>query len=117
VKIICKYLIKMIEEDIMAIREEQAQHVAELAKLSFSEDELQQFTDQLGEIIDMVETLEEVDTTDVALTSNVNDEINVIRQDQPTNGTDRQELMKNAPESENGFIKVPSIIENKEGGA
>lgn len=107
----------MIEEDTMAIREEQAQHVAELAKLSFSEEELRHFTEQLGEIIDMVETLEEVDTTNVTLTSNVNDEINVIRQDQPTNGTTKEALMKNAPESEDGFIKVPSIIENKEGGA
>lgn len=101
----------------MAISEEQAKHVAELAKLSFSEDGLHQFTDQLGEIIDLVETLEEVDTTDIALTSNVNQEINVIREDEPRNGTNRDELMKNAPESENGFIKVPAIIDNKESEA
>lgn len=101
----------------MAIREEQANHVAKLAKLSFSEDELHQFTDQLGEIIDLVETLEEVDTTDVALTSNVNHEINVVRKDESIKGTDRDELMKNAPESENGFIKVPAIIDDKESEA
>ncbi|MDN6639660.1 MAG: Asp-tRNA(Asn)/Glu-tRNA(Gln) amidotransferase subunit GatC [Tetragenococcus sp.] len=101
----------------MAIREEQASHVAELAKLSFSEDELHQFTEQLGEIIDLVETLEEVDTTDVALTSNVSQEINVIREDQPINDTSRDALMKNVPESEDGFIKVPSIIDEKEDGA
>lgn len=101
----------------MAIREEQAKHVATLAKLSFSEDELHQFTEQLGEIIDLVETLEEVDTTDVALTSNVNDEINVIREDKPLNGTDRNTLMKNAPESENGFIKVPAILDERESEA
>jgi len=101
----------------MAIREEQAKHVATLAKLSFSEDELRQFTEQLGEIIDLVETLEEVDTTDVALTSNVSDAINVIREDQPINDTDRDELMKNAPESENGFIKVPAILNEGESEA
>ncbi|AYW45098.1 Asp-tRNA(Asn)/Glu-tRNA(Gln) amidotransferase subunit GatC [Tetragenococcus koreensis] len=101
----------------MAIREEQVDHVAKLAKLSFSEDELHQFTEQLGEIIDMFETLEEVDTTDVALTSNITDEINVIREDKAVKGTSRDALMKNAPESENGFIKVPAIIDDKEGGA
>ena len=55
----------------MAINEEQVKHVAKLAKLSFSDDELTGFTDQLGKIIDMVEQLGEVDTEGVPFTSNV----------------------------------------------
>ena len=51
----------------MAISEEQVKHVAKLAKLSFSDDELHEFTSQLGKIIDMVETLEEVDTEGVPI--------------------------------------------------
>lgn len=101
----------------MAISEEQVQHVAKLAKLSFSKEELHQFTDQLDEIITMVETLNEVDTTGVAFTSNVTEEFNVIREDVTTDGFDREELMKNVPESEDGFIKVPAIIDNGEAGA
>ncbi len=78
----------------MAISEEQVKHVAKLAKLSFSDDELHEFTSQLGKIIDMVETLEEVDTTGVPFTSNVAETINVMREDVTTGGWDRDELMK-----------------------
>lgn len=101
----------------MAISEEQVKHVAKLAKLSFSQVELEDFTDQLGKIIDMVEQLEEVDTTGAPFTSNVNETINVMREDVATPGTDRKELMKNVPESETGYIKVPAIIDNGEAGA
>lgn len=95
----------------MAISEEQVKHVANLAKLSFKDDELHHFTEQLGEIIDMFESLQEVDTENVPLTSNVVDEINVVRQDKAIKGVSREELLKNVPESENGFIKVPAIID------
>ncbi|MGH0005144.1 Asp-tRNA(Asn)/Glu-tRNA(Gln) amidotransferase subunit GatC [Enterococcus gallinarum] len=101
----------------MAISEEQVKHVAKLAKLSFSDDELHEFTSQLGKIIDMVETLEEVDTEGVPFTSNVAETINVMREDIAAEGWNRQELMRNVPETEDGFIKVPAIIDNGEAGA
>ena len=101
----------------MAISEEQVKHVAKLAKLSFSDDELHEFTSQLGKIIDMVETLEEVDTEGVPFTSNVAETINVMREDIAAEGWNRQELMRNVPESEEGFIKVAAIIDNGEAGA
>ena len=101
----------------MAISEEQVKHVAKLAKLSFSDDELHEFTSQRGKIIDMVETLEEVDTEGVPFTSNVAETINVMREDIAAEGWNRQELMRNVPESEDGFIKVPASIDNGEAGA
>ena len=101
----------------MAISEEQAKHVAKLSKLSFSDGELSDFTDQLGKIIDMVELLGEVDTEGVPFTSNVTHSINVMREDVAIPGTSRKELMKNVPESEDGYIKVPAIIDNGEAGA
>ena len=51
----------------MAISEEQVKHVAKLSKLSFSDDELHEFTYSTRKIIDMVETLEEVDTRRCAI--------------------------------------------------
>lgn len=101
----------------MAISEEQAKHVAKLSKLSFSNEELTDFTDQLGKIIDMVELLGEVDTEGVPFTSNVTQSINVMREDVAIPGTNRKELMRNVPESEDGYIKVPAIIDNGEAGA
>ena len=101
----------------MAISEEQVKHVAKLAKLSFPQEELEEFTNQLGKIIDMVEMLEEVDTEGVPFTSNVIETVNVMREDVADPGMSRDELLKNAPESEDGFIKVPAIIDNGEAGA
>ena len=101
----------------MAISEKEVKHVANLSKLSFNDDELQDFTVQLGNIIEMVEMLGEVDTEGVPFTSNVVDVFSVMREDVAAEGWNRDELMKNVPESENGFIKVPAIMENGEAGA
>lgn len=65
----------------MAITANEVKHVASLAKLEFTDEELQKFTGQMDEIINMVEQLGEVDTTDVPVTSTVTEEVNVMRED------------------------------------
>jgi aspartyl-tRNA(Asn)/glutamyl-tRNA(Gln) amidotransferase subunit C len=92
------------------ISEEQVKHVANLSKLAFTPEEVGEFSKTLSKIIDMVELLEEVDTQGVAFTSNVADNVNYMREDVAQAGWDRDELLKNVPESEDGFIKVPAII-------
>lgn len=101
----------------MAISKEEVIRVAELSKLSFEEKDLDLFTTQMGRIIDMVEELENVDTTGVPFTSNVVSEINVLREDVVITGESREELLKNVPETKDGFIKVPAIMDNGEAGA
>ena len=100
----------------MAITANEVKHVASLAKLEFTDEELQKFTGQMEEIINMVEQLGEVDTTDVPVTSTVTEEVNVMREDVAVKGTDRTLLMKNVPQEKDGLIKVPAIIEESEEG-
>ena len=100
----------------MAITTNEVKHVASLAKLEFTDEELQKFTGQMDEIINMVEQLGEVDTTDVPVTSTVTEEVNVMREDVAVKGTDRTLLMKNVPEEKDGLIKVPAIIDESEEG-
>ena len=100
----------------MAISANEVKHVASLAKLEFTDEELQKFTGQMDEIINMVEQLGEVDTTDVPVTSTVTEEVNVMREDVAVKGTDRTLLMKNVPEEKDGLIKVPAIIDESEEG-
>ena len=100
----------------MAITANEVKHVASLAKLEFTDEELQKFTGQMDEIINMVEQLGEVDTTDVPVTSTVTEEVNVMREDVAVKGTDRTLLMKNVPEEKDGLIKVPAIIDESEAG-
>lgn len=98
----------------MKITKEQVKHVAKLSKLSFTSDELSSFTHQLDKIMDMVELLEEVDTTGVPFTSNINQTTNVMREDRAIEGANREELLKNVPLSDGSYIKVPAMLGNEE---
>lgn len=97
----------MISKDSVA-------HVAGLAKLAFTDEELTQYTDQLGEILNMVEQLEQVDTTDVPLTTQSVQLENVMREDVPETPTPVAELMANVPTKKGTLIQVPAIIDKEE---
>ncbi|MFC5630234.1 MULTISPECIES: Asp-tRNA(Asn)/Glu-tRNA(Gln) amidotransferase subunit GatC [Streptococcus] len=96
----------------MKISEEEVRHVAKLSKLSFSDEETAAFATTLTKIVDMVELLNEVDTTGVPITTTMADRKTVIREDKAEAGMDRKLLFKNVPESANNFIKVPAIFED-----
>lgn len=98
----------------MKISEAEVRHVANLSKLSFSDDETSQFAESLTKIVDMIELLNEVDTTGVPVTTTMADTVNVMREDVAVAGTDRSLLFQNVPEQENNYIKVPAILD--EGG-
>lgn len=98
----------------MSISKETVEHVAELSRLSFSEEELEMMTSQLGNIINMVEKLEEVDTTGIDVTTNVIHDMNLYRNDEVGHVDSRDELMKNVPVHEDGYIKVPAMLANGE---
>ncbi|WP_390408173.1 Asp-tRNA(Asn)/Glu-tRNA(Gln) amidotransferase subunit GatC [Lacticaseibacillus jixiensis] len=96
------------------ITKQSVAHVAELARLSFTEDELQQFTAQLDDILNMVDQLEEVDTTGVAPTTQSIHLQNVMRQDVAHNDTPTEDLFKNVPTKKGTLIQVPAIIDKEE---
>ncbi|GAA3201263.1 Asp-tRNA(Asn)/Glu-tRNA(Gln) amidotransferase subunit GatC [Lentilactobacillus kefiri] len=93
------------------ISEDQVKHVAELAKLKIADDQLPYFTTQLDQIIGLFETLSEVDTDGVEPTSSVTDQINVMRDDVAEDWHQRQALLDNAPDTADGYIRVPTIID------
>ncbi|MGF2384439.1 Asp-tRNA(Asn)/Glu-tRNA(Gln) amidotransferase subunit GatC [Lentilactobacillus otakiensis] len=93
------------------ISEDQVKHVAELAKLKITDDQLPYFTTQLDQIIGLFETLSEVDTDGIEPTSSVTDQINVMREDIADNWNQRQALLDNAPDTADGYIRVPTIID------
>ncbi|EHS85694.1 Glutamyl-tRNA amidotransferase subunit C [Limosilactobacillus gastricus PS3] len=97
---------------------EQVQHVAELAKLSFTDAELDHFVPQLEEIIDLFNQLAEVDTEQVKPMTTATDEVNVLREDEAVKSSEamRQALLANAPETEDGLIRVPAILDESEDG-
>lgn len=96
----------------MKISEEEVRHVADLSKLSFSEEETAEFATTLSKIVDMVELLNEVDTEGIPVTTTMADRKTVMREDVAVAGDNRDELFKNVPQSENYYIKVPAILED-----
>ncbi|MDN7146099.1 Asp-tRNA(Asn)/Glu-tRNA(Gln) amidotransferase subunit GatC [Liquorilactobacillus mali] len=98
----------------MAISASEVEHVAGLAKLAFTDEELQKFTGQMDEIIGMVQQLSEVDTDGIPVTTHVTDATGVMREDVAVSGTPREELMRNVPQHQDGYIKVPAIIDESE---
>ena len=87
------------------------QRIAELARLELSNDELDLFTRQLGDILTYVEQIRALDTTGVAPTSQVLNRP-VDRDDVPARTLTRAELLGNAPDAaiEAGMFKVPRVI-------
>ncbi len=96
----------------MKISEEEVRHVANLSKLSFSDEETAEFATTLSKIVDMVELLNEVDTEGVAITTTMADRKTVMREDNAVAGDNRDDLFKNVPQHENYYIKVPAILED-----
>lgn len=92
------------------ISAEQVKHVANLARLAITEEETEKFTKQLDAIITFAEQLNELDTENVEPTSHVLDLRNVLREDNPKPGLPREQVLKNAPEHQDGQIKVPAIL-------
>ncbi len=95
----------------MDITKKNVEHVAELARLEITEQEKVIFTEQLSNILGYVEMLNELDTGEVSPTSHVVPLTNVFREDQVGEVLEKGEALKNAPEKEGGYFKVPRIIE------
>ena len=90
---------------------DEVKHVANLARLAITEEEAEKMTKQLDAIITFAEQLNELDTDNVEPTSHVLDMKNVLRDDVAGVGLPVEEVLKNAPDYEDGQIKVPAIIE------
>jgi len=85
-------------------------HVAFLVRLGISEEEAEKFSGQFSSIIDYFNMLNEVDTTNVPPASDIANAENVLREDVVQPSMNHEEFLKNAPQSECGYVKVPTIL-------
>ena len=91
----------------MAISREQVLHVAELARLALSEEEVDRFTEQLGAILEAVGKVSELDLADVEPTSHPLELVNVSRADEPRPSLPVDDALANAPDREVDSFRVP----------
>ena len=95
----------------MKITTKDVAHVATLARLQFSNDEVKRFTHQLNDILGYFEKLQQVATTDVPPSTHAVEVKNVFRPDVVRDSLPIEEAVSNAPDSEQTCFKVPKIIE------
>jgi aspartyl-tRNA(Asn)/glutamyl-tRNA(Gln) amidotransferase subunit C len=86
------------------------EHVANLARLALSPDEVEQFTEQLGVILDHAEDVAALDLEGVEPTAHPLPLANVLRDDEVRPSLDRDEVLSQAPESVDGRFRVPRIL-------
>lgn len=93
------------------ISDETMEYVGILAKLELSAEEKEQAKSDMGKMLDYIDKLNELDTTNVEPMSHVFPVNNVFREDVVTNGDDRDNILKNAPGVKEGAFKVPKTVE------
>ena len=94
----------------MAISIQDVEHVAALAKLSFTAEEKRRLALELSDILHYMEQLNALDTSHVEPLSHVIETGNVFRADDIRQGLDRDEALKNAPAKSEKFFRVPRVI-------
>jgi len=94
---------------VKVISEEQVRHVANLARLGLTDEEVAKMREQLGAILDSIEKIRELDLEDVPPTTNALSLTNVFRPDEPRGELTLEEALSPAPEPVDGLFAVPRI--------
>lgn len=94
----------------MNIDKEQIKHIADLANLTINENELDKYTEDMSNMVEFATKLNELDTENVEITTSILGEFNIFREDELKESFDNQELLKNAPASQDGMFKIPKVI-------
>jgi aspartyl-tRNA(Asn)/glutamyl-tRNA(Gln) amidotransferase subunit C len=95
----------------MSVSTEQVRHIAKLARIAMSDEEIERLAPELNNILGWVEQLGEVNTEGVEPLTAVIDQKLRLRDDVVTEGNIRDEILANAPEAQHGFFAVPKVIE------
>lgn len=95
----------------MKISKDMVKHISMLSRLELKNEEIELYQDQLSRILDYIEKLNEVDTSEIEPTSHVLSINNVFRDDKKNITLSRDEALRNAPDGTDKFFRVPKIID------
>lgn len=88
-------------------------HIARLANLTLTDEEIKKFEKQLSEVLEYVKKLEEVDTKDIIETSQVTGLENIFREDKASTSLSQEDALSNAPSTHNNFFQVKGILDQE----
>ena len=95
----------------MSLTSEEVQHIALLARVGLTPEELERYRSQLENILDNFQVLKEVDTEDVPPTGHSVTLETVLRDDEPAPSFDKEDVLANAPRREEDYFRVRAVLE------
>ena len=90
---------------------EEVRHVAMLARLGLSDEEVETMRGQLGDVLEYIAMLDKLDTSQIPPTAQILSHLNVTRPDESRPSWPAEALLANAPEREGDFFRVPAVME------
>ena len=95
----------------MKLSHEEVRHIAELAKLGITDQEVEEFGEQLSAILEYAEAINRLDTDAIPPTAQVIELRNVMRDDEPRPSCSTEEILANAPQEDEGCFRVRAVLE------
>lgn len=95
----------------MSLTIEEVEHIAELARLELTEEEIARYREQLSEILEYAARLQALDTSQIPPTSTVLAKQAALRPDEAVKGLSTDEALSNAPRAEQNQFRVPPVLE------
>ncbi len=95
------------------ISEQEVKKIAELSRLSLTNEELRKRTEDMNNILDYMDTLNEIDTENVEELYNVHDMNNSLREDNYESSLDKRDVLANSPNSNSDYIEVPLTVKKE----
>jgi aspartyl-tRNA(Asn)/glutamyl-tRNA(Gln) amidotransferase subunit C len=96
---------------IMKLKREEVLHIAKLARVGVTDEDVERFSEQLSDILANFEILQQVDTSDVPPTAQPNPLQNVTKDDQPADSLLPGQILANAPRKERDYFRVKVVLE------
>lgn len=94
----------------MQVSEEEILHIAKLANLNLKKEEVEKYKENLQEILNFANVVNNAQVEGLTETIGANDAYNIFRKDEIVQNFNREELLQNAPEEQEGMFKIPKVI-------
>jgi aspartyl-tRNA(Asn)/glutamyl-tRNA(Gln) amidotransferase subunit C len=95
----------------MKLTRSQVEHVAQLARLGLTDEEMEALASELSSILEYIDQLEQLDTSSIAPTAQVGELVDVMREDEVTPSLDVEEALANAPSRDGNYFRVRAMQE------
>jgi aspartyl-tRNA(Asn)/glutamyl-tRNA(Gln) amidotransferase subunit C len=95
----------------MAISREEVLHVARLARIGVTEEDVEKFRQQLSTIIEHFDVLRQLDTTDVEPTTHTLALQSIMQDDKPRDSLEQEDVLQNAPLQQDGYLRVRAVLD------